>query len=100
MSFPSSFGCKSQRLARANQRFQYYFIDHPAFLLPHRMEKPKETMSVVSPGGSAGRLTPTEEPPACQQARRESLYSVVRNHLLESVRPSGLTELELLLLTL
>lgn len=63
------------------------------------METPKETMPGASPDGSAGRSTPTEEFSACQQARRGSLYSTMRSHMLESVRPSGLTELELLLLT-
>ena len=102
MSFPSSFGYKSQRLARASPRVRYYSVSRPPFFSStgaDSMETPKETMSSVCPDGSTGRLTPTEEPPTCQQARRASLYSAIRSHMLESVRPSGLTELELLLLT-
>lgn len=49
--------------------------------------------------GPTGCSTPTEELQACQQAPRGSLYATVRSHMLENVRPSGLIEFQLLILT-
>lgn len=64
------------------------------------MAIPKEAMNAVCPDGSLSHSTPTEMPPAPEQSRRKALYSAVRSHMLESVRPSGFAEVELLLLTM
>lgn len=76
------------------------FLERPSFLAQVRMEPPKNTTSVVGLDGSAGRSTPTEEPPACQHAPWGSLYAAVRSHMSETVRPSELVEIELLILTM